>query len=132
MSYYKYDDFKKACGEKPKDVVPINEVLSDASKDFNLNSKSQLLDFIYNDGLECLTFINTKDWERNKDTSNKLKVDAYEFKTMYKLGYIAFMYNPKTKKWIIKSFHLSENRDLTMCIALEKAGIRKREIGDEK
>jgi len=50
-------------------------------------------------------------------------VDAYEFRSMYKLGYIAFMYNEKTLKWIIKSFHLSENRSLEMVMAFHNAGL---------
>jgi len=65
-------------------------IRSDAGENFNLNTKSQLLEFIHCDGLEDLKFVNTKDWENNPDPANPIKVDAYEFRTMGKLGYIAF------------------------------------------
>jgi hypothetical protein len=80
--------------------------------------------FIANHGLEDLNFINSKLWENNPHKDNPLFVDAYEFKSMFKLGYIAFMYNPVTDKWIVKSFHLSENRNPAMELALLKANLR--------
>jgi hypothetical protein len=88
MSYYKYADFIKACENDRDNIIPINNVLENARNDFNLNTKSQLLDFIQNDGLENLTFVNTKDWENNPNKNKPIKVDAYEFTSMYKLGYI--------------------------------------------
>ena len=75
---------------------------------------------ISNDGLEELTFINTKKWENNPNKIQPILIDAYEFKSMYKLGYIAFMYNNKTNKWNIKSFHLSDNRDISIEMALTR------------
>jgi hypothetical protein len=123
LSYYNYTDFQKACGDRQKDVIPINNVLRDSKKDFNLNSKSKLLEFIFNGGLEDLKFINTKEWENNYNKLVTLLVDAYEFRTMHKLGYIAFIYNDVTMKWIIKSFHLSDNRNPAMFLALKEAGL---------
>lgn len=132
MSYYKNNDFINACSNDPKNVIPIGNVLRDASEDFNLRTKSNLLKFISNNGLEDLQFINTKNWEKNPNKSNPIKVDAYEFRTMDRLGYIAFFYNDKTNKWIIKSFHLSDNRNPTMMIALQKAGLMPLEDKNEK
>jgi hypothetical protein len=123
MPYYNYEDFKRACQNDVDNVIPINDVLKDASTDFNLRTKSELLGFIYNDGFDDLWFLNKKDWENNPDPANPIIVDAYEFRTMYKRGYMAFMYNVNTKKWIIKSFHLSKNRNMTMFHAFEKAGL---------
>ena len=123
MSYYKYEDFRKACGNDMDNVIPINSVLNDSRELFNLYPKTKLLNFIYNKGLEDLTFINTKDWEKNLNPNISIKVDAYEFRSLNKLGYIAFMFNENTKKWIIKSFHLSENRNPAMYLALKKAGL---------
>ncbi|PIX34967.1 MAG: hypothetical protein COZ58_01945 [Candidatus Infernicultor aquiphilus] len=57
------------------------------------------------------------------DKNKPIKVDAYEFTSMYKLGYIAFMHNDETNKWLIKSFHLSSNRNMTIYLAMEKAGL---------
>ena len=123
MSYYRYTDFKKACKDDEENVIPINNVIENARNDFKLNTKSQLLDFILNDGLENLTFVNTKDWENNPNKNKPIKVDAYEFTSMYKLGYIAFMYNEETNKWLIKSFHLSSNGNMALYFAMEKAGL---------
>jgi len=125
MPYYNFGDFKRACGCNTDDVIPINNVLRNAGDDFNLNTKAQLLDFIDNDGLEDLRFVNTKDWDHNPDPTNVIKVDAYEFRTMHTLGYIAFMRNNKTEKWIIKSFHLSNTRSMAMFAAFQKAKLIK-------
>jgi len=42
---------------------------------------------------------------------------------MYKLGYIAFMHSDETDKWLIKSFHLSGNRNMAIYLAMERAGL---------
>jgi len=123
MSYYRYTDFKNACENDRDNVIPINNVPENARNDFNLNTKSQLLDFIQCDGLENLTFVNTKDWENNPNKNKPIKVDAYEFTSMYKLGYIAFMHNDETNKWLIKSFHLSTNRNMAIYLAMGEAGL---------
>lgn len=84
---------------------------------------SLLIDDSNGNGLEELEFINTKPWERNPDKGNTIFVDAYEFRTLNKLGYIAFMRNNKTMKWLIKSFHLSDNKNPVMLIAMQRAGL---------
>ena len=123
MSAYDFNDFRIECGSiKPK-VVLINNVQETAYHDFNLVTKSDVLDFIFNNGLENLDFINTKEWEQNPDKFNPIMVDAYEFSSFYKQGYIAFMFNNKTSFWIIKSFKLSDNRNPAMEIALRNAGL---------
>ncbi|GAG16604.1 unnamed protein product [marine sediment metagenome] len=53
-------------------------------------------------------------------------VDNYEFVTGHKKGYLAFMYNNCTNKWIIKSFHLSENMNDQMLQAIKKFDIMKK------
>ena len=132
MSYYNINDFINACSKEPKNVIPIGNVLRDASEDFNLRTKFDLLKFISNEGLEELQFVNTKNWEKKPDKNNPIKVDAYKFRTMDRLGYIAFFYNEKTNKWIIKSFHLSDDRNPAMMIALQKAGLLPLEDKNEK
>ena len=119
MSSYTYSEFQNACGTNKNDVIPINSVLKDANDHFNLPTRKSLLDFIFNDGLENRIFINTKPWMVNPQIS----VDAYDFNSLSILGYIAFMYIETTKKWIIKSFHLSENRNPIMSLALQNAGL---------
>lgn len=128
--YYHIEDLIKACGEDRKNVKPINNVLQDASTHFNLKTKDQLFDFISNNGLERLEFINPKELEKNPDPTNPIIVDAYEFHSRGKLGYIAFIFSPQ-KKWIIKSFHLSKNSNQTMQIAFERAKLDKLEGKNE-
>lgn len=123
MPFYVYSEFQNACGTDKNDVIPINSVLKDANEHFNLPTRKSLLDFIFNDGLENLTFINTKPWKANP----KISVDAYDFTSLGILGYIAYMYIEITKKWIIKSFHLSENRNPMMSLALQKSLINRIE-----
>ncbi|MCI5218583.1 MAG: hypothetical protein D3914_05190 [Candidatus Electrothrix sp. LOE2] len=129
MPYYNFEDFKEACGKDFSNVLLIGFVRKDADDQFNLASKSKLLEFINNDGLESLKFVNTKPWEKNPDRQQEIFVDAYEFRSLTKLGYIAFMYSQKTSKWIIKSFHLSKNQNTTMQDALARAGVIQ--LGEE-
>ena len=123
MPFYIYSEFQNACGTDKNDVIPINNLLKDANDHFNLPTRQSLLDFIFNDGLENLDFLNTKEWENNPDQSTQVMVDAYEFTSLSKLGYIAFMFINKTSKWLIKSFHPSENRNPIMSLALKEAGL---------
>lgn len=81
------------------------------------------MSFIANDGLENLSFINIKPWKKNPNKAKPIQVDAYEFKTLNRLGYIAFFYSDITKKWIIKSFKPSKNRNPAMSLALQKVGL---------
>lgn len=123
MSSYTYSEFQNACGTNKNDVISINSVLKDANDHFNLPTRKSLLDFIFYGGLENLDFLNTKEWKDNPDKSIKVMVDAYEFASFGILGYIAFMFINKTSKWLIKSFHLSENRNPIMSLALQNAGL---------
>jgi len=125
MPTYDFNKFKKCCQENKDCVMPFKKAQDDASLYFGLKTKNALLEFIANDGLEDLSFINTKPWENNSDKNSLILVDAYEFRSMCKLGYIAFMYNEITIKWLLKSFHLSKNSDFAIAIAMRKAGIRR-------
>ncbi len=125
-SSYNFLDFKKACRKKNRNNVFISlKVRKDADKFFNLRTKNQILDFIYNDGLENKSFINTTPWKENPDKNMQIMVDAYEFESGNKRGYLAFMHNKHTNKWIIKSFHLSWNMNDQMFQAIKKSNIMK-------
>lgn len=104
-SYYKVEDFIKACAKKTSTVVVLKHALQRACDIFDLCTRTDLLAFIGNGGCENPEFISTKSWDNNPDKSVEIKVDSYEFTTNNKKGYLAFMHNNKTKKWIIKSFH---------------------------
>jgi len=124
---YKFSDFKKACRKKNKNNFFITyDALEDADKYFNLRTKNQILDFIYNDGLENKILINAKIWDKNPNKNKPIMVDSYKFETGNRKGYIAFMYNDQRNKWIIKSFKLSEDTNDQMYYALKDAGILKQ------
>lgn len=108
---YDINDFFKACKEEDKKqshkVVFVKKVRQTASEDFSLKTKKDLLQFIANDGLEKLTFINSTEYRLSKEIPPPI-CDAYEFNSGFTLGYIAFFYSEVSKKWIIKSFHKSD------------------------
>jgi hypothetical protein len=121
MPTYDLTAFTACCISAPDKIVLVKGVLEKASSDFNITSKKTLHDFIGNAGLENIRFISTKLWMNNAAKGINIYVDAYEFSTLYKLGYIAFCYN--RDKRIIKSFHLSSERNPAMEIALRNAGL---------
>ena len=104
-----FDSFIKCCATEPKKALVIKPVPKDAREIFQLNTTDEILAFIGNNGLEKPVFINTKIWEKNPNPNEPIYVDAYEFWSLGKHCYIAFMFNPKSQIWIIKSLHLSEN-----------------------
>lgn len=117
---YNFKNFKKAC--KNEDLIYIpNNVLADADNYFRLRTKRHILDFIKNDGLEDLHFINTKQWENNPNKNNIIMIDSYDFRSYGKLGYIAIKYFNGI--WTIKSFHLSEDMNYSMRNAINKLDI---------
>lgn len=122
MPKYNFEDFKEACCKKPETIFLDKGVIDSAGKDFQLYTKTELLAFICGNGLEPMDFVNTEVWRKNPDKSIILETDAYKFKALFRLGYIAIVYNHKTKMWIIKSFHLSDDRNRAFEIALKGAG----------
>jgi hypothetical protein len=124
---YNFSDFKKSCKKKNRNNVFIfPNVLKSADKYFNLRTKNQILDFIYNDGLENRIFYNTTPLKQNPNKNKQIMVDAYEFESGNKRGYLAFTYNDLTDKWTIKSFKLSINTNDQMLQAIKKSDIMKK------
>jgi len=124
---YNFLGFKKACRKKNRNnVFILPEALKGADKYFNLRTKNQILDFIYNNGIENRFFYNTAPWEKNPNRNKQIMVDAYEFESGNKRGYLAFMYNNFNNKWIIKSFKLSVNTNTQILQAIKKSGIMKK------
>lgn len=120
MAYYDLEAFISACSGIGM-VVIYKQAQEDADKLFKLRTQKEILDFIAGRGLEKLEFINTKPWEKNPEPENVIFVDAYNFNAMNQLGYIAIM--KPLENWVIKSFHLSEDRNPSMMLALIKAGL---------
>ncbi|GAI91804.1 unnamed protein product [marine sediment metagenome] len=122
-SHYNFENFKKAC--KNKGLISISEnVRADADNYFRLRTKKDIIDFIENDGLEDLVFINTKPWENNPNKKKIIMVDSYEFRSSGKLGYISIKCNNGI--WTIKSFHLSGDMNYAMRNAINKLDIIKK------
>jgi hypothetical protein len=121
MPAYDLEAFMTCCIDEPDRIILHKGVLESANRDFGIATKKYLLDFIGNNGLENINFINTKRWMEFAAKGINIDVDAYEFSTMNRLGYIAFCYN--RDKWNIKSFHLSSERNPAMEIALRNAGL---------
>lgn len=122
--YYVFEDFRHACAAKKYPRVTIlKDAMEDARRDFALETQGEVFAFIINGGLEQLDFINKKLWESNPDPPNPMMVDGYEFISLLKRGYIAFMHNAKTDYWIIKSLHISKTSSLTFALAFKKAGL---------
>jgi len=106
---YNLNDLINACG-RIKQVVVLGNAQISARENFGLATQKEVIDFIYNDGLESPHHINTKPWENNPDHNCPIQVDAYSFYSGPKHGYMAFFFSPKTNKWLIKSF--KPNKDL--------------------
>lgn len=121
--YYDLGVFLKACRVSARPhVVVLKKAQDDARNDFGLKTSGEILRFIANGGLEQLEFINSKPWENNPDPSKPLIVDGYEFVSLMKRGYVAFMFNTITGYWTIKSFHISDEASLPFVQAFRKAG----------
>jgi len=123
---YNFLDFKKSCKKNNRNNIFIfDEARKGADKYFNLRTEDQILDLICNDGLENRSFYNTASWEKNPNKNIEIMVDAYEFESGNKRGYLAFMYSELTNKWIIKSFKLSTNANNQILQAIKKTDIMK-------
>ncbi|MFZ2171936.1 MAG: hypothetical protein WAW61_20130 [Methylococcaceae bacterium] len=105
---YILNDLINACGGIKQVVVLSNAQIS-AREDFGLTTQKDVIDFIYNDGLESPHHINTTTWKNNPNQSCLIQVDAYSFYSGPKHGYMAFFFSPMTNKWLIKSFKLNKD-----------------------
>ncbi len=102
---YDRDDFVEAC--RNRSAVPWTDALRDADKHFGLRTRTALFDFIVNGGLENLTYRNTEPLKTYKGPGAAPMIDAYNFSSGQKKGYIAF-YKGFDGIWILKSFHRDE------------------------
>lgn len=91
--------------EDPKKIRPINKVEADARKHFKIKTKEALITLIADGGLEQISFVNKRIWEKNFTPNKPLYVYAFNFKTLHLPGYIAIIENIPQGNWLIKSFH---------------------------
>jgi hypothetical protein len=104
---YPLDNFVKACGLG--NAVVHGNAQKTARDEFALASQAAILAFIGNGGLEKPVFANRALWENNPNPQTPIDVDSYDFHSGTKHGYIAFMFQPVTGLWLIKS--LKANSD---------------------
>jgi hypothetical protein len=107
MPAYRFEEFVAACAGDPKGIYVRGEAMADAEKEFHLRTKEEILRFISNDGLENPKHRNTVPLEKNPEHPTPIDVDAYDFSSGKKTGYIAFYFRPGKKQWTIKSFKQS-------------------------
>lgn len=118
---YDIEEFIKDC-EDQKNIVLEHGVLARASRDFNLRTRKELLEFIAKGMMDTLECINSVPSRESNDIPPPF-CDAYTFTSGYSSGHISFFVSQGSKKWVIPSFHRSNEFDSTLASALEKAGI---------
>ncbi|XDD41662.1 hypothetical protein AB3N58_10100 [Leptospira sp. WS60.C2] len=90
------------------------------SSTFGLRTEKDVANFILRGGLENLTFYNTTELDKT-DEYPKPIVDAYNFTTGSRKGYIAFYFS-NNGKLVIKSLKPDKYEGDTMKYAFIKAG----------
>jgi hypothetical protein len=132
---YDINDFLKACGKdnlQPSLVSLVRGVRKTAAEDFSLKTRLALLAFIAEGGLEKLEFINSRPYRISNEVPPPI-CDAYRFKSGFTIGYISFFYSEFQKKWIIKSFHRSDEcGPSAMEIALKNANLLPENLEGDK
>ncbi len=100
--FHSLEEFIDAC--ERNEVVLWPCVVGDATRDFNLYTQKEVVEFIVNNEF---TFINSKELEAIKNVPSFM-VDAYSFCSGKKSGYMAF-FKHKNGKFFIKSFKLNNS-----------------------
>lgn len=126
---YDIENFIKDC-QDPKNIELEYGVLASASRDFDLQTRKELLEFISKGRMESLEFVNSIPYRKSSDIPPPF-CDAFTFTSGYSSGYISIFASKGSKKWVIKSFHRSNEFDNSLAFALEKAGLlfRNRKKG---
>lgn len=107
MAYYDFKKFLKACRKK-RSVKVRQEAIEDGRRDFQLNTESQILNFIGNERWDDIDLESSgEEWRNNPFPEIEIKIDAYVFRSGNKIGYLDFFKSPLTSQWVIKSFHES-------------------------
>ena len=121
---YSLQDFVAACAAGLA-VKVLKTAMQTAPHDFGLMTEPEVVAWIGNGGLEKPEHANTETWLNNPDPTQPIWVDSYNFFSGLDYGYIAFMFQPKTKKWLIKSLKKNDHLDprpLLLADRLRKAG----------
>ena len=123
MSHYDFSIFRDACSKLNGSVIVLANAERDAREHFKLAPQDEIFAFIGNGGLEKLEFQNTTPLRKNPFPDTEIFVDAYEFLSLFRLGYLAFYKFPTTGKWVIKSFKPSLRRNNLFTTAFDETDL---------
>lgn len=98
--HYKFSKFISCCKMAGK-VKPTKAAREDAKEHFNLQTESELLNFLAHYEFVELELDNSEFLDKSQEHE---PFDAYTFKINEKYAYLAF-YQRANGLWIIKSFH---------------------------
>jgi len=94
----------------PQKIHVEYDALLNARLQFGLNTKTILLEFIGNGGLQAMSYVNTEPWRNNPQKGfREILIDSYKFRSNRKVGYIAF-FKGIPGNYAIKSFHLDHDK----------------------
>ena len=112
----------------PQNIYIHNDAVLGARNQFGLNTKTELLTFIGNQGLQNLKYLNTEPWRLKPERiKGDVFIDAYNFYSNQKIGYIAFMKGANCK-YAIKSFHWDHDKFTTKNLGANTTKLLKDEI----
>lgn len=126
---YSIEEFKAACGQLPPQVFVSAGAMVNAADDFGLKTQQSVRDFIFNGGLEDLSFTHTDIFRNNQDLKTVIMEDEYSFRTRKTHGYIAFFKNPKKGTWMIKSFKKNWDSPMQSSFVFKRSGSPRLIIG---
>jgi hypothetical protein len=117
-----------ACGVAGK-VVVLSTARERGASDFGLHTPDAICAWIAAGGIEKPEHANTTPWERNPHPGEIL-VDSYNFFSGPTHGYLAFMYQPRTSRWLLKSLKRNDQPDPRLNLLGDK--LRKALAGPGK
>ncbi len=99
---YELEELKEACRSMPANVQ-WGSVVSRNARVFGLDTREDVLESVASEVLCPAGFLDCRTY-REPGPNLGVDVDAYQFRTASRLGYLAF-YRAKTGTWIVKSLH---------------------------
>lgn len=109
---YQLSMFIRDCSIGVSKAYASKSAVETARSDFNLGTQERILGFIGNGGIESPCLSNSNLWNNNPNPDQPIMVDSYDFFSGVTYGYLAFFYQPETKKWIIKSLKKNNKTDI--------------------
>src|SRR5690606_2844595 len=98
------EDLIRMCEETPQKVSFTSRAEKEAARDFNLNSKTEIRDFIADAGWDYLEYEKCAESDQIKGTF----ITSYKFRSGQTHGYIAYHKKYGSSGIHVKSFHKDE------------------------